>query len=380
MRCGDALVTGAVVLLLCAALASPAAGAVGYGSPDHYLSVGDDPWALTSGDIDADGDTDLLTGNFNDSAEGVSVFVGVGNGIFNPPTTYMSGANPETMALGKLDAGSDPDIVVGTSAKASVLLGAAGSLFGGTNFYGNWIGQTRGTGTGDFNGDGKIDIVMAEDEDKLVFLKGQGDGTFPTQKKSKVGPGGAGEIDTGKLNGDKRSDVVVAGEGNKGLLVKLGHKGKRGFGKARHFKSLPNAVHVVLGDVNGDGDKDIVISGGREAKRGGAAKGAVSVLLGKGNGRFAKPKLTTLGNATVTGLAVGDLDGDGKPDAAVGKYNGKLLIMPGRGNGRFGSPKTLDTGLNGARNVIAAKLNADSKPDLAVTNGGDNQITVFLHN
>jgi hypothetical protein len=116
------------------------------------------------------------------------------------------------------------------------------------------------------------------------------------------------------------------------------------------------------------------------AKRGGGNKGVIYVLLGKGNGRFRAPIFTTLGNASVTGIAAGDLNRDGDADVAIGKYDGKVLVLFGKGNGHFGSPEPLDTGLNGTTMLLAARLDVDKKLDLAVTNGTDNQITVFLHN
>jgi hypothetical protein len=370
---------GGLALCLLAGPAAALAGA-GYGSPTQFLTGSDDAWPVEAGDFDGDGDRDIAVGNFNMSSQGASVLVGNGDGTFQLPTTYATGGNPETMAIGKLDGGSDLDLVYGTNGSASVLLGGPGALFDSTtDFFGSWVGQSRGTGIADVNGDGKNDILVTEDENKLVYLRGKGDGTFPKQRKFKLKD--SGPLAAGKINHDKRADVVTVADGKNGIAARLARKGRKVFRHPRRYDSLHTPVDARLADLNDDGDNDIVISGGREqSKRGGAKKGAVEVLLGHGDGHFGKPQKTPLGNPSVTGLDVGDVNGDGKLDVVVARYAGDVLVLRGRGNGEFHAPQRVDGGLAGqAYDVILARLDANNTLDIVTSNGPDNTITVILH-
>jgi hypothetical protein len=365
------------------ALPATALGDITYVAPVQY-AAGDYPWPIDAGDLDGDGDRDLVTGNFNSAPQGFSVFVNGGAGTFGAPTHYPSGGNAETLDLGTLDAGTDVDLASGTNDEASVLFGGAGATFGPTLSVGSWVGQSRGTAIADFNRDGANDVVVAEDQKKLVYLRGNGDGTFDPQRKVGLKPKFAGELAVAKLNKDKRPDVVIGSGGKRGVLVLLGKRGKRPFKKPRAFRGLPDPVDIATGDLNGDGRPDVVQSGGNEqpeTKRGGPVKGIVAFLSGHADGHLGKPEKTKLpGLNGIGGLDVADLDDDGRLDVAVAQSDGSVAILRGKGNGKFKDPQIVDLGATGdARGIVAAHLNADDELDLAVANGSDHEITVVLH-
>jgi hypothetical protein len=381
---------------VCAALAAvgvlalPAsAGAdIDYGAPVQY-AAGEDPWPIDAGDLDGDGDLDLVTGNFNSALQGFSVFVNSGTGTFGAPTHYPSGGNAETLDLGNLDAGDDLDLASGTNGEVSVLFGGAGATLGPTQSFGSWNPpvQSRGTGIADFNRDGNNDIVVAEDEEKLVYLRGKGDGTFKAQKKVSLKPKSADELSVAKLDGDKRPDVVIGGDGKRGVLVLRARKGKRPFRKPEAFRGLKIPSDVATGDLNGDGHADVVESGGNvddkmASKRGGPSAGRVAVMLGHADGHLSKRETTKLpGQGGANGLDVADLNGDGDLDVVVARPDGTVAILKGKGNGKLkAEAQIVDLGAaDDVRTIVTANLNADDALDLAVTNGGDNEITVLLH-
>jgi len=375
-------------LIAAVALALPAgAGAnIDYGAPVQY-AAGPDPWPISAGDLDGDGDLDLVTGNFNSSVQGFSVFPNGGAGTFGAPTHYPSGGNAETLDLGTLDAGTDLDLASGTNNEASVLFGGAGATFGPTLSFGSWVGQSRGTGIADFNRDGNDDIVVAEDERKLVYLRGRGDGTFKPQKERSLRPKSADELSVARLNDDKRPDVVIGADGKRSVLVLLTRKGKQPFKKPEAFRGLRIPSDVATGDLNGDGRPDVVESGGnvddkRASKRGGPSAGRVAVMLGHNDGHLSKPETTKLpGLGGANGLDVADLNGDGDLDVVVARADGTVAILKGKGNGRFRDNfQIVDLGAASfAQNVAATNLNADDALDLALTNGTEDQITVLLH-
>jgi DNA-binding CsgD family transcriptional regulator len=133
--------------------------------------------------------------------------------------------------------------------------------------------------------------------------------------------------------------------------------------------TTPNAVAV--GDFNGDGKPDLAVANGNAME--------VAILLGNGDGTFqpaASYKMTGAPNS----IAVGDFNGDGKPDLAVGIANsGEIWIMLGIGNGTFapaishGTPTSLLA-------IAVGDFNGDGKPDLAVVDATSNEVSVLLGN
>jgi FG-GAP-like repeat len=376
----------ATIAAVALALPASALADIDYGAPVQYAG-GPDPWPIDAGDLDGDGDLDLVTGNFNSNAQGFSVFVNGGAGTFAAPSHYPSGGNAETLDLGTLDAGVDLDLASGTNNEASVLFGGAGTTLGPTLSFGSWVGQSRGTGIADFNRDGDDDIVVAEDEQKLVYLRGKGDGTFKPQRERSLKPKSADELSVAKLNDDKRPDVVIGGDGKRAVLVLRARKGKQPFKKPDAFRGLKIPSDIATGDLNGDGRADVVESGGNAegkmaSKRGGPSQGIVAVMIGHDDAHLSKPENTKLpGQGGATGLDVADLNGDGDLDVVVARPNGTVAILKGKGNGKLkDDPQIVDLGATSyAQNVVAARLNADDALDLALTNGNDNEITVLLH-
>jgi hypothetical protein len=381
-------ICAAAIAAVALALPASALADIDYGSPVQYAG-GPDPWPIDAGDLDGDGDLDLVTGNFNSSVQGFSVFVNGGGGAFGAPTHYPSGGNAETLDLGKLDTGTDLDLASGTNGEASVLFGGAGTSLGPTQSFGSWGPplQSRGTGIADFNRDGDNDIVVAEDEKRLVYLRGKGDGTFKPQKERSLRPKSADELSVAKLNDDKRPDVVIGGDGKRAVLVLRARKGKLPFKKPDAFRGLKIPSDIATGDLNGDGRADVVESGGNAegkmaSKRGGPSKGIVAVMIGHDGGHLSKPQNTKLpGQGGATGLDVADLNGDGDLDVVVARPNGTVAILKGKGNGKLkDDAQIVDLGgTSFAQRVVAAHLNADDALDLALTNGNDNEITVLLH-
>ncbi len=366
----------AVSTALVVAIAAPASGgaAVQFAPPVSY-PAGLDAWSIASGDFNRNGRADLAVGDFGGSA--VSVLPGTGGGAFGPLQSLPAGGNPETIAVGRLDAGKDLDIAAGTNDSASLLFGGMGTSFSPMQPFGSYLGnQARGTVIADFNRDGKRDVLVSEDEKRLVYLRGKGNRAFRHQQAYKFAPKRAGPLVAGRINGDSRPDLAMASNGAKSIVVFIARKGKRVFRPAATYPGPLQTSGVALGDLNGDGRTDIVDAGGGAGK-GGPPNPELDVLLARKGGGFRPPRVKVLPGNYSTGLALADLNGDGTPDAIVVRANGKIVILEGRAAGHFGPPKSVTIGTE-AREAVVARLNADTLPDIAVTQGSLDTVAILL--
>src|SRR5262249_36622988 len=151
---------------------------------------------------------------------------------------------------------------------------------------------------------------------------GHGDGTFAVAALYEPSLGHyAGSIATGDFNGDGKLDLVFADTYGDAVGVMPGDGNLGDFAAAQYFAagSRPNSVTVA--DLNGDGKPDLVT----------ARIGSVSVLLGNGDGAFqaARDYATGLGSP----MAVADFNGDGKPDLVMTGYSGTDSVGVLLGNG-----------------------------------------------
>jgi FG-GAP-like repeat/PASTA domain len=108
-----------------------------------------------------------------------------------------------------------------------------------------------------------------------------------------------------------------------------------------------------------------------------AAGGSVSVLLQDGSGVFA-PKRDYGTNAEPSGVAIGDLNGDGAPDLAVTDMSDSVSVLLNDGSGGFGATHAYPVG-SAPAGVAIADLNADGKPDVEVANSDDGSVSVLLN-
>jgi hypothetical protein len=125
---------------------------------------------------------------------------------------------------------------------------------------------------------------------------------------------------------------------------------------------------VAVADLNRDGHPDIVT-----ANQSSSLGGTLSILLGNGDGTFQAPQTITV-PVRASGLAVGDLNGDGTPDLILGHIVdsidfGGVTVLLGNGDGTFQAPVDYFTG-NYINSLAIADFNQDGRPDLAVGVGG----------
>ena len=298
------------------------------------------PINVVTGDFNNDGKLDLIVAHRIDNS--VYFLAGNGNGTFQPAVQIPVGE--------AIDRGPAPSSEISTTTASSTSSSPATLPFRQSSNHSAWQRQSpetfqpridsssfavsgtypRGWCTGDFNGDGKLDIACtlpsdSADSGAYIVLLGNGDGTF---KPGIVGP------------------------------------------PVLHYSRWS-----VAGDFNGDGKLDLAIADGQgSGDTVGTAE--LTILLGNGDGTFrlgghyASPQ-TPNGEKNIVvnpeDVVVADLNHDGKLDAIVSDYDHNINIFMGNGDGTFQPAVGID-GLEYPRDVIVDDVNGDGIPDLVTDN------------
>ena len=251
--------------------------------------------------------------------------------------------------------------------------------------------------SGDFNADGIPDLVtnFGPTSTGISVLLGNGDGTFQNPKSVDLGfP--TQSIVTGDFNGDGKLDMVLTVDwlggfqNHGGLAVLLG----KGDGTFRAPKPAAEGIHIlplVAGDFNNDGKLDVALVSDDVN-----TSNDMMVLLGNGNGTFKAPRRVATEIRTRTRqvqddvgvghfLVTGDFNDDGCLDLVYIYTNpnspvGKIMEMLGNGDGTFEAPRIIDSGSSPYFNsIITGDFNGDDHLDLAESTS-DNSGKVLLGN
>jgi hypothetical protein len=346
-------------------------------SPSAY-GAGSVPWGPNSvavGDFNGDGKLDLAVADSaeNGGESGVSVLLGNGDGTFQSPAIYHAGGVPYGVAVGDFNGDGKLDLVVADSAgSVIVLLGNGDGTFQSPVIYAAGC-SPYSVAVGDFNGDGKLDLAVADSDFSYpcghpgaAVLLGNGDGTF--QPAVNYGAGSwPFSLVVGDFNGDGKLDLVVANNGSNNVSVLLGN-GNGTFQAAMNYAAGQGPFGLATADLNGDGKLDLAVAD---------SAAGVSVLLGNGDGTFRSPVDYPAGAQPVS-VAVADFNGDGKPDLVVANGFGgdNVSVLLANGNGTFQAAVDWPAG-SAPRSVAVGDFNRDGRLD-AVASDASNSVSVLL--
>jgi len=294
---------------------------VGLGAGDGTLLAATNytvqyPRGLAAGDLDRDGDLDLVAVSDSYDAK-VWVLAGQGDGTFAPAVSYDAGTAPYLYTVTVADVNQDGNLDVlaldnyyySTVDTMLILLGNGDGTLQAP------LSTTLGNGVGswilsDVNGDSIGDLVHTIGS-VLHVMRGNGDGTFQTALTSPM-PGSVNGITAGDLNGDGIRDIAAAAYGD--VFVLLGN-GDGTFGTGVSYDIAYSSYNITTADINADSKLDVITGGNY-----------ISTLLGNGDGTLQSAASYYADGSRVE---VADFNGDGRADLVYTSYGGVAIRLGG---------------------------------------------------
>jgi len=308
------------------------------------------PWSLALGDLDGDGDTDLAIATLTGLGSGLKVFFQVAPGEFETGPVLPTEASAFSVALGDLDADGDNDLVAASRTRGdipvsylSVFYQTSSGVF--EEAGGSLPVNDPSVRLGDLDGDGDIDLLSQDTQGLAVFLQVAPNAFEPTGQRLPGGPG----VALGDVDGDGDNEIVSNSEDGIAVHFQVAPGEFKDSGSA-----LPGVGSIALGDVDGDGNTDLVSNSNQgngltlflqvapgefEVVTLGFAGGnpAIGDLDGDGDvdlawtdnaflrlmfqiapGQFEAGTTPLTAGMRPTSVAIGDLDGDGDNDLVSG--------------------------------------------------------------
>lgn len=324
------------------------------------------------GDIDGDGDLDIaLASSFGQSG----VYLNDGA---SPPSFALAvplgsvSATTFSVDLGDIDGDGDLDVIAGNNLQQSIVyLNGGGSppTFGVAVPFGPFNTQSTSILARDVDGDGDLDLVAGNyfaiegpGQRDVVYLN---DGASPPAFGTEVLFGTADDPTYGvtatDFDGDGDLDLATGNSGQQALLH-LNNGARPPAFAPRPFGPGEDQIYAVaMGDMDGDGDLDLVTgqTGARDA-----------MYLNDGNGGLSAPRLFGSANDSTLSLALGDLDGDGDLDVVTGNLGASSVVYRNDGAATLSAVSVLPGGLINTRSLALGDLDGDGDLDLVAGNAG----------
>lgn len=341
--------------------------------PQQVLSLSADaPMLVRLADVEGDGDLDVIFGSNDDSKIGWLENDGVGNFSSEIFISSHSG-NIRDIYFSDMDADGDLDFLTATNADNNI------KLFKNTDGTGNfeptiitkYINGGRVVVAEDIDGDGDKDIITASYWDSKIAwyknLDGQGDFYNSQHIIADItgGISGATSVCVGDVNGDGFKDVLATSLLSDQIVWFKNTDGLGNFGTPIIIENnLNQADRVYISDIDNDGDLDVFGLGYEKM---------VWYENLNGQGNFSSQQvITTLGNTSINSMDFGDLDGDGDLDITITTNYGVNYYLNLDGEGTFGTMQIVQNSLDGCDSVKIADIDNDGDTDIVFTSHSSN--------
>jgi hypothetical protein len=352
--------------------------------------TGSGPYKISMNDLDGDGRTDLAV--TNRTSHTVSIFrntsTGPGNVTYAAKIDFQTGLNPRGISTGDFDGDGKADLVLTNYGSNTVSVFRNTSTGPGNINFAIKVDFITGTfpdqvSIGDLDQDGKIDLAVANTNSNSVSVfrnvsTGPGDINYDTKVDFTTGTMPY-EVSIGDLDGDGKADLVVENSGSNTLSVFRNTStgpGNINYGAKVDFTTGVLPFGLSIGDLDGDGKTDLAVVNETD--------NTVSIFrntsTGPGNiGYAAKTDFTT--GSTPYQVSISDIDGDGKVDLAVTNSTSSTLAIlrntsTGPGNISYAVKVDFATGSTNF-GLFSGDLDGDGKSDLALINFSSNTVSVF---
>ncbi|MCR4322427.1 MAG: FG-GAP-like repeat-containing protein, partial [Candidatus Brocadiaceae bacterium] len=367
-------------------------------TPKTDFTTGNLPRSVSIGDLNGDGKQDLAVAN--SGTDNVSILLntttqGASIPTFTAKTDFTAGSSPISVSIGDFNGDGKPDLAVANynSSTVSVFFNTTASGAATPSFTAKTDFTTGNlpisVSIGDFNGDGKPDLALANQGSNTVSVllnttaSGASTPSFTAKTDFSTGSGPV-SVSIGDLNGDGKPDLALANQGSDTVSVLLNTTASGAsipsFTVKTDFSTGSGPLSVSIGDFNGDGKPDLAVAN--------QGSSTVSVLLNTTASGASTPSFTaktdfTTGNFPMS-VSIGDFNGDGKPDLAVtnGGPNTVSVLLNTTASGASTPSFTVKTDFSTGNNPTSVSIgdfNGDGKPDLAVTNVNSNTVSVLLN-
>jgi cysteine-rich repeat protein len=354
---------------------------------------GDGPRGIEVGDFNDDGRLDLAT--VNQSSADATVLYGFGDGRFWAPHVRVAGTQPHDVELADLDDDGRLDAIAANEGAdtVSVFMGSGVAFAPGINYSVQFNGvgfDPRGLAVADIDDDGDLDVIVAnQDSNTVSILEGDGAGGLIATASlgTFVGIAGMGPIDVkvADATGDGELDIVTANPTSDDVTLLAG-LGMGNFAAAQTFTTRvgaggDNPEALALVDVNGDGLADAITAN--------PTSDDIVVLVAAGGGFQAPARFFTLAGSDgdgPSGLAVGDVTGDGELDVVTADLNSDdVSVLEGLGGAAFAAAQVYPVDVasplgqagDGPRGAGLMDMDGDGDLDVVTSNTLSSDVTVL---